>query len=322
MNTSVLRRLLRVAMQTAILAVIVAVPATFDKAQAESSVAVSFFYDDLAPDGYWVRDRYYGMVWYPASRGPDWQPYVYGQWVWTVEYGWCWESDEPWGWATYHYGRWVYTSEYGWVWVPDDEWGSAWVEWRYGGGYVGWAPMPPEATWRGGAVVYANVDITAPRYYPSWVFVGDADFARGNIRARRLPASRNQTMLAATVRAGGYSAINGRIVNRGVDAAQISAATKVRIAPAVVVHGQSRLDTNMRTAGRITIYQPRVAARANFRATVPERASPRFDTDDRVDVRPSAPDVGGSVGGSVNVGRGGIGGGVGGSIGGGVRIGR
>ena len=327
MSTGGLIVVLRAVMRLAVAAIILAGPAALDRARADNPVAVEFFYDDLAPQGYWVRHPYYGMVWYPASRDPSWQPYVSGQWVHTEEYGWYWESDEPWGWATYHYGRWVYTAEYGWVWVPDDEWGPAWVEWRYGGGYVGWAPMPPEATWRRGTVVYMGADISAARYQPSWVFVGGADFARGSIRARRVPPARNQAMLSATARVGGYAALNGRIVNRGVDVAQVSAAAKVRIAPAVVVHGQTRPDVGMRTVGRVTIYQPRVAARANLRTTLPDNSSPRFDTDNRVDVRPSLPDVSGSVGssasGGIGIGRGGAGGvGIGGGIGGGVRVGK
>jgi hypothetical protein len=35
----------------------------------------------------------------------------------------------------------------GWVWVPDYEWGPAWVSWRSNDDYIGWAPLPPEATW-------------------------------------------------------------------------------------------------------------------------------------------------------------------------------
>ena len=30
-----------------------------------------------------------------------------------------------------------------WVWVPGVEWAPAWVTWRVGGGYIGWAPLPP-----------------------------------------------------------------------------------------------------------------------------------------------------------------------------------
>ena len=310
MYTGGLSVVVRALLRLAVAALILVGPAALDRARADNPVAIEFFYDDLAAQGQWVRHPYYGMVWYPASRDASWQPYVSGQWVYTEEYGWYWETDEPWGWATYHYGRWVYTAEYGWVWVPDDAWGPAWVEWRYGGGYVGWAPMPPEATWRRGTVVYVGADISAPRYQPSWVFVGEADFARGNIRARRVPPARNQAMLAATARVGNYAALNGRIVNRGVDVTQVSAAAKVRIAPALVVHGQTRPDVGMRTVGRVTIYQPSVAARADLRTSLPERDAPRFDTGDRVDVRPSLPDLGGSVGGSasggIGIGRGAV----------------
>jgi hypothetical protein len=54
-----------------------------------------------------------------------------------------WFSDEPWAWAAYHYGRWTYNPYYGWVWIPGYEWAPAWVSWRTGGGYYGWAPLGP-----------------------------------------------------------------------------------------------------------------------------------------------------------------------------------
>src|SRR6185503_19526629 len=68
---------------------------------------------------------------------------------------WYWVSDEPWAWATYHYGRWQLAGGYGWVWVPETVWAPAWVSWREGGGYVGWAPMPPEP--RGGVSVSVTI---------------------------------------------------------------------------------------------------------------------------------------------------------------------
>src|SRR2546426_4578479 len=34
--------------------------------------------------------------------------------------------------------------EIGWAWIPGEEWGPAFVQWRHGGDYVGWAPMPPD----------------------------------------------------------------------------------------------------------------------------------------------------------------------------------
>jgi hypothetical protein len=304
-----------------------------NQAKAEMTVAAGFFYDQLSPDGYWVEDPYYGTVWYPSRPGRDWRPYSYGQWVWTSDYGWYWESDEPWGWATYHYGRWVYTVQYGWVWVPGDEWGPAWVEWRYGGGYVGWAPMPPEVMWRNNAVFYGSVDLAAPRYHPGWVFVGEVDFARGNVRGRTLPASQNGVLLGATARSTSYAAVNGRIVNRGVDVTRLSAATQLRIDPVRVVRSETHTGAGARTAGQLTIYQPRVVARAAV-GRPPVKPPLRFDVDDRVQGRPpELPPVGGSVGGSVDLGRGagslgggglgvGGGGGLGVGGGGGLRIGR
>ena len=85
----------------------------------------------------------YGYVFQPNVSDPDWAPYTDGHWVYTDD-GWTWVSDEPWGWATYHYGRWANIDGTGWVWVPGYRWAPAWVSWRYGGGYAGWAPLPPE----------------------------------------------------------------------------------------------------------------------------------------------------------------------------------
>lgn len=100
------------------------------------------FHAPLSPHGVWVDVDSYGRCWRPAGVAVEWQPYCHGHWVWT-DCGWYWASDEPWGWACYHYGRWVYHPHHRWVWVPDTEWAPAWVSWRVGGGYVGWAPMSP-----------------------------------------------------------------------------------------------------------------------------------------------------------------------------------
>jgi hypothetical protein len=76
----------------------------------------------------------------------------------------------------------------------------------------------------------------------------------------------------------------------------------------------------MRSAGQLTVYQPRVIARSAARAPVGPR---RFKTDERAQVRPpDLPSVGGSAGGGIDLGR--DGGGIGVGIGGGgrLRIGR
>jgi hypothetical protein len=114
------------------------------------------FYTPLSAHGAWIDVDSYGRCWRPGSVAVEWQPYCYGHWVWT-DCGWYWASDEPWGWACYHYGRWVRHSHHGWVWIPDTEWAPAWVSWRVGGGYVGWAPMSPR--------VGVFVSVPAPPFF-------------------------------------------------------------------------------------------------------------------------------------------------------------
>lgn len=113
------------------------------KADADVNVSINFqtFYDTLSPYGNWVQDPDYGYVWIPRV-GHDFRPYTRGHWVMT-EYGNLWVSNYSWGWAPFHYGRWEDTEYYGWVWIPGHDWGPAWVCWRSGGGYYGWAPLGP-----------------------------------------------------------------------------------------------------------------------------------------------------------------------------------
>ena len=113
--------------------------------------ALTAFRDVLDPNGTWVDDPAYGLVWVPNPDvvGPDFEPYVSsGQWAYDDS--WTWVSDYSWGWVPFHYGRWVHTGGEGWAWVPGRRYAGAWVDWRVGNGYVGWAPAPPEWAWRGG----------------------------------------------------------------------------------------------------------------------------------------------------------------------------
>lgn len=110
--------------------------------KAQGSVSLQVFYDELQPYGTWMDYGTYGYVWIPrVERG--FTPYATnGYWI-NTEYGNTWVSDYTWGWAPFHYGRWLYDDFYGWIWVPDTEWAPAWVAWRSGGGYYGWAPLMP-----------------------------------------------------------------------------------------------------------------------------------------------------------------------------------
>jgi hypothetical protein len=133
------------------------------RAAAENNMGVSFqvFYDELSPYGDWVKDARYGYIWLPAVRN-DFHPYgSQGHWVMT-EYGNTWVSEYDWGWAPFHYGRWYFDDYFqSWAWIPGYEWGPAWVNWRSGGGYYGWAPLGPG--------VSINVNVGIPSFH--WVFI-------------------------------------------------------------------------------------------------------------------------------------------------------
>ena len=101
----------------------------------------------LEPFGAWRHHARFGDVWVPGHRSRAWRPYTAGHWVYTDDYGWYWVEDTQeadWGWIAYHYGHWYLDPDSGWVWIPGDEWAPAWVDWRQGDDYVGWAPAPPD----------------------------------------------------------------------------------------------------------------------------------------------------------------------------------
>jgi hypothetical protein len=140
--------------------------------------------------GSWRPHPRFGDVWVPADVPPDWRPYAYGHWVYTDEWGWYWVSDDveaDWGWVVYHYGRWAFERGFGWFWVPGEEWAPAWVDWRYGDDYSGWAPLPPEEL------------IEAYEVEPAyWVFVPTRFIAAPRLRTYFVPVQRRSVILRST----------------------------------------------------------------------------------------------------------------------------
>lgn len=117
------------------------------------------FQEVLAPFGEWFDEPSFGRVWRPSPQavGADFVPYLSnGRWALT-EYGWTWDSGWDWGWAPFHYGRWVVLAGRGWCWVPGTLWSPAWVSWRAGRFYVGWAALPPR-----GISLARPVDLRSP----------------------------------------------------------------------------------------------------------------------------------------------------------------
>ncbi|PYM03453.1 MAG: hypothetical protein DMF13_04085 [Verrucomicrobia bacterium] len=189
-----------------------------------ADVSVNFFYDNLN-GGNWYQVADYGYVWQPdAATSADWRPYTDGYWAYT-DVGWTWVSYEDFGWATYHYGRWVRLEDYGWCWVPGYEWGPAWVSWRTGGNYVGWAPLPPEA---GGEIVYESRPITprvdldfgiGPGYYN---FIDVRFIGEPVLRGHFYPYDQNVVYINNTVNVTNITYNNSVVYNYGPDYAVVS----------------------------------------------------------------------------------------------------
>lgn len=144
--------------------IIMLVSSLSNKTSAQPSGDVSYqtFYDELSPYGRWIDYPGQGYVWVPDAD-PDFRPYSSnGHWVWTEDYEWMWVSDYDWGWAPFHYGRWDNDPSYGWYWVPGYEWSPAWVAWRDGGDYYGWAPIRPG--------INISIDFNIGSYSPPYDF--------------------------------------------------------------------------------------------------------------------------------------------------------
>ena len=178
--------------------------------QNDQGASFQTFYDQLGDQGTWVQTDDYGYVFQPNVSAPDWAPYTDGHWVYT-DVGWMWVSDEPWGWATYHYGRWANIDGIGWVWVPGYRWSPAWVSWRYGGGYCGWAPLPPE-TLEGVGIGFhfggdADVSFNIGAGFYNFVRVGD--MGERNYRGRYIDRKRNYVVINTTTNVTNINATNG-----------------------------------------------------------------------------------------------------------------
>jgi hypothetical protein len=148
------------------------------------------YFDLLAPYGKWVKTTE-GVAWRPheAVVGADFVPYATnGQWLRTVT-GWVFASDFAWGAVTFHYGRWYRAPGYGWVWQPGGTWSPAWVAWRGGGGWIGWAPQPP-----------ADLASRDPvESHPElWVFVDAAHMTAPDVGRWAAPAGNVRALFAAT----------------------------------------------------------------------------------------------------------------------------
>jgi hypothetical protein len=182
------------------------------------AINVSYFYENLSSDGQWFPDPNYGWCWTPYDVAEDWRPYSEGHWEYS-DYGWSWASDESFGWATYHYGRWFFSDSYGWAWVPGTEWSPAWVAWRAGDDWMGWAPLPPTARWDDSS----GLDYGYADAIPSndWCFVPRQHVFDVNLTLQLTSVARNVTLIGRSRDATRYEIREGRPANIGFDVTQV-----------------------------------------------------------------------------------------------------
>jgi hypothetical protein len=227
----------------------------------------AYFYDDLAPYGTWVDVAPYGWAWCPLDVPFGWRPYAVGAWAYT-DYGWMWMSGDPWGSIPYRYGRWTYDDFYGWIWIPGDVWAPSWTAWRYGDGWVGWAPLPPEADWSAGAGLSwgpSNLDQGIDRF--GWSFCRESEFGAARQRLTVEPASRNVTLLSLTRDVTHYEDVNNVPVFRGLSRSQVERAVGRSIPQYQVVERSTPPRTRMPTirGQNIEVYRPPVQVARRLR---------------------------------------------------------
>jgi hypothetical protein len=202
---------------------------------------VNYFYNDLAPYGTWVSLAGVGWCWQPravvVSHG--WRPYCDGgHWIYS-DCGWYWQSDYSWGWAPFHYGRWQMHPACGWVWTPDRVWGPAWVTWRSGGNYCGWAPLPPHAYYDAHSGYHYNGVAVGASFgfglgVAQFTFVSTSDFNHHDISHHQVHSTQVKNVYNNTTIINNYTVKNNTVVNQGIPVEHVAAATHTQIHKAVL----------------------------------------------------------------------------------------
>ncbi|MEW6701929.1 MAG: DUF6600 domain-containing protein, partial [Bacteroidota bacterium] len=226
------------------------------QARPHAGISFNFFYSSLRPYGEWIQIDNDLVVWRPHGIHNRWRPYSDGRWSWT-SHGWYWDSYEPFGWATYHYGRWYYDNYYGWIWIPGYEWGPSWVEWRYGSDYIGWAPLPPYASFSFNLGIHFSIGWHSSYNY--WNFVPYNRFYDHRLNYYILDGSGAERIFGHTKYRTNYYSDRDRIINGGVDKSFIERKAGYRIAEREIASVDNYNDFNRvrrDRSDRVYVYRP------------------------------------------------------------------
>ena len=153
----------------------------------------------LSKFGQFIYSERYGNVWQPTSLPTGWHPYPACHWVYDRSYGWTYDDATAWGKIVHHYGRWAHDDQAGWVWIPGTEWAPAWVIWRSGGDWTGWAPTPPSSDQQEITLASFNAD-------KQWTFMETAKLAN---RCEAEPAAAPATAFTASAPVTGIKVVRG-----------------------------------------------------------------------------------------------------------------
>ncbi len=223
-------------------------------------ITMDVFFDTLGPYGSWIDVDIYGRVWLPNVVEVGWRPYTHGSWVYTSA-GWTWNSDWRWGWAPFHYGRWFHHGQYGWVWVPGAVWAPAWVAWREGDGWLGWAPLPPRARWSVGVGLdLGALDLSIAIASDGWIFVSDRYFLDPRLHSRIVDRGRNSALLGMTRNVTRYAAEGQRVIERSVPVERLERALGEPVSRYRIdeLSKPPRAKTNTVVRDRVKVYRPNV----------------------------------------------------------------
>ena len=223
---------------------------------ARTRVSFELYQSTLSPFGSWHDSESYGRVWIPRVQVIGWHPYAYGHWVYS-DLGWTWVSAYEWGAIPYHYGTWALDPELGWVWVPGYVWAPAWVVFRSGPSYVGWAPVPPGFSV---GASFSFADYGADHY----VFVREADILAHDVHRVAVPIERTRVVFDdTTIIHDNLRIENNVVVNRGLDVQRVERVARApverapiervpKVAPAPrVTRDELRVDPSQIERGRV-----------------------------------------------------------------------
>jgi hypothetical protein len=227
--------------------------------QTYGEISIAFIYDYLGRFGYWVSYSPYGYVWVPRGAGRHWRPYTRGRWVWT-DYGWTWFSDYEWGWIPFHYGRWGWDRHLGWFWVSDIVWAPAWVVWRFGDFYVGWAPLPPEVEFVVGYGLRWRAKEIPPHH---WIFVEGRRFGERRLHNWVIPPERNMTIINFTSLRDRITVRDRQtIINDGISRHEIERISRRPVTRVTVKEVQKPEETGMQM-DELRLYKPTIKSDSN-----------------------------------------------------------